>query len=228
MSEIDRQSTTDDIDHGNVPPSESRKNMLGFLRDKANLLTMAGLVSSVIGIYFAMKGSFAAAMIAMLWAILFDWIDGPVARRTKDRGRALGEFGAALDLLVDIVSFGVAPAAVLLSYGEFSPWFLPGAVALMAAGVIRLSYFNVYGLEGGSTYVGLSLDINSLAFTFVFLFEGLADREVFQWGLYAMSMVLAALNVSSMRMPKMGGIWCYFVASYVFALTAVYGVMLWF
>jgi phosphatidylserine synthase len=38
--------------------------MLGFLKDKANLLTMAGLVSSVVGIYFAVQGSFAAAMIA--------------------------------------------------------------------------------------------------------------------------------------------------------------------
>ena len=189
---------------------------------------MAGLVSSVIGIYFAIKGSFEAAMIAMLWAILFDWIDGPIARRTKGRSKVLGEFGAALDSLVDIVSFGVVPAVVLLSYGEFSPWFLPGAVALMAVGAIRLSYFNVFGLEGGSTYVGLSLDINSFAFTFVFLFERLAGHDVFQWGIYAMSMLLAALNVSSMRMPKMGGIWCYFVAAYVFALTTVYGVMLWF
>jgi CDP-diacylglycerol---serine O-phosphatidyltransferase len=200
--------------------------MLGFLKDKANLLTMAGLVSSVAGIYFAIKGSFAAAMIAMLWAIFFDWFDGPIARRSKDRSKTFGEFGAALDSLVDIVSFGVVPAVVLLSYGEFSPWFLPGAVALIAAGVIRLSYFNVFGLEGGSTYVGLSLDINCFAFTFVFLFERLVDRDVFQWGIYAMSLVLAALNVSSMRMPKMDGIWYYVVAFYVFALTVAYGIML--
>jgi phosphatidylserine synthase len=202
--------------------------MLGFLKDKANLLTMVGLVSSVVGIYFAIKGSFAAAMIAMLWAIFFDWFDGPIARRTKDRDKSLGELGAALDSLVDIISFGVFPAIVLLSYGEFSPWFLLGAVALIAAGALRLSYFNVFGLEGGSTYVGLSLDINSFAFTFVFLFERLADREVFQWVIYAMSMVLAALNVSSMRMPKMVGIWYYVVATYIIVSTAVYGTMLWF
>lgn len=202
--------------------------MLGFLKDKANLLTMAGLVSSVVGIYFAIKGSFEAAMIAMLWAIFLDWIDGPVARLTKGRDKSLGEFGAALDSLVDIISFGVFPAIVLLSYGEFSPWFLPGAVALVAAGVIRLSYFNVFGLEGGSTYVGLSLDINSFMFTFVFLFENLADREVFQWVIYAMSVALATLNVSSMRMPKMAGIWYYIVGAYVITSTAVYGTMLWF
>lgn len=202
--------------------------MLGFLKDRANLLTMAGLVCSIIGIYFALIGAFKPSMIAMLWAILFDWFDGPVASRIKDRDRSLGEFGAALDSLVDIVSFGVFPAIVLLSYSEFSPWFLPGAIALVAAGVIRLSYFDVFGLEGGSTYVGLSLDINSFLFTFVFLFENLVDRGVFQWVIYAMSVVLATLNVSSMRMPKMEGIWYYVVAAYVLVSTAVYGVMLWF
>jgi len=89
-----------------------------------------------------------------------------------------------------------------------------------------LSYFDVFGLEGGSTYVGLSLDINSFLFTLVFLFENFADHEIFQWGIYAMSMVLATLNVSSMRMPKMAGIWYYIVAAYVIVLTAVYIAML--
>ena len=202
--------------------------MLGFLRDKANLLTMAGLAASVVGIYFAIKGSFAAVMIAMLWAIFFDWFDGPVARRTKDRDKSFGQFGAALDSLVDIISFGVVPAVVLLSYGEFSPWFLPGAFALIAAGVVRLGYFDVFGLEGGSTYVGLSLDINSFMFTLVFLVENLVDRDVFQWGLYAMSVVLAALNISSMRMPKLDGIWYYIVTVYVIGSTVVYGAILWY
>ena len=206
---------------------ESRKNMLSFLRDKANLLTVAGLVSSVVGIYFAIKGSFAVAMIAMLWAIFFDWFDGPVARLTKDRDKSHREFGAAFDSLVDLVNFAVFPAIVLLSYGEFSPLFLPGAVALIAAGAIRLSYFGVWGLEGDSTYVGLSLDINCFLFTFVFLFEKLVDREIFQWVIYAMSVVLATLNVSSMRMPKMVGIWYYIVTAYVIVSTAVYCTMLW-
>ena len=220
------QSTTDDIDQGNIPTLESQKNMLDFLKDKANILTLAGLVSSVVGIYFAIKGSFSVAMIAMLWAIFFDWFDGPVARLAKNRDKSFSKFGAALDSLVDIISFGVFPAIVLLSYGEFSPLFLPGAIALIAAGVIRLSYFDVFGLEGGSTYVGLSLDINSFLFTLVFLFENFADHEIFQWGIYAMSMVLATLNVSSMRMPKMAGIWYYIVAAYVIVLTAVYIAML--
>jgi len=201
--------------------------MLGFLRDKANLLTMAGLVSSVVGIYFATRGSFAAAMIAMLWAGFFDWCDGPVARRTKDRDKSFGEFGAALDSLVDIVSFGVFPAIVLLSYGEFSPWFLPGAVALIGAGVLRLSYFNVFGLEGGSAYIGLSIDTNGLLITFVFLFERLVDREVFQWVIYGTVVLLAILNVSSFRMPKMVGIWYYIVAVYVIVSTAIFGTLIW-
>ena len=60
---------------------------------------------------------------------------------------------AQLDSFVDLVAFSVAPAVLLLSVGEFSPWFVPGAFAVLAAGVVRLSYFNVFGLLGGATYV---------------------------------------------------------------------------
>lgn len=210
------------------PIHTTRRSMLGSLRDRANLVTMAGLACAVTGIYFAVLGVFEAAMIALLWAILFDWLDGPIARRTQGRSKALGEFGGALDSLVDIVSLGVLPAMVLLSYGEFSPWFLPGAIAVVAAGAVRLSYFNVFGLEGGTTYTGLPLDISGLLLTFAFLFEGLVAKGVFQWILYGSVVVLAILNVSPIRVSKMVGVWYFVIAAYVLASTAVFGVMLWY
>ncbi len=201
--------------------------MIGYLKDKANLLTMVGLACSVIGIYFAIIGNFKIAMILMLWAIFCDWFDGPLARKTKGRDSKFGEFGAALDSLVDLVSFGVFPAIVLLSYGEFSPWFLPGTVVAVAAGAIRLSYFNVFGLEGGKTYLGLSLDINAMLMAFLFLFESLVAPPVFSGILYGTIILLAVLNVSPFRMPKMVGIWYYVVAAYVLVATAIYSTLLW-
>jgi len=59
--------------------------MLRFVKDAANLVTLAGLFCGVGSIYFAIRGTFPAAMIAMLWAVLFDWFDGPIARRTRGR-----------------------------------------------------------------------------------------------------------------------------------------------
>ena len=52
-------------------------------------------------------------------------------------------FGPQLDSLIDIVSFGVFPAIFLLSYGSFSPIYLPGAFLILATAAIRLSYFKI-------------------------------------------------------------------------------------
>jgi len=116
--------------------------MLRFVKDAANLVTLAGLFCGVGSIYFTIRGIFPAAMIAMLWAVLFDWFDGSIARRTRGRTDEFRAFGGQLDSLVDMVSCAVCPAVVLLSYGQFNPWFLPGALMLTAAGAVRLSYFS--------------------------------------------------------------------------------------
>ena len=54
-------------------------------------------------------------MIGMIWAVAFDWADGLVARRMKGRTGHDRMFGGQLDLVIDIVSYGVAPAVLLLS-----------------------------------------------------------------------------------------------------------------
>ena len=49
---------------------------------------------------------------------------------------------------------------LLLSYGGWEPWLLPGALLVTAVGSVRLAYFNVHGMIDASTYHGLTLDIN--------------------------------------------------------------------
>jgi len=135
--------------------------------------------------------------------------------------------GGQLDSLVDIVSSGVGPAILLLSIGGFSPWFIPGAFALVAAGALRLSYFNVFGLEDESTYLGLPIDHNVILVALVFLLEGLVGRTAFAIVLYVAIVMLAVLNVMTFRMPKVGGRWYYVFTVFVVSLTAVYGWRLW-
>lgn len=196
--------------------------MLGFMKDFANLLTLAGLFCGLFGIYFAILGVFPAAMIAMLLALLFDWFDGPIARRSRGRSTEFGEFGAQLDSLVDIVCGGVCPALVLLSYAEFSLWAFPGAFLLLAAGVVRLSYFNSFCSGQDSTYVGLTIDSNLIAVPLVFLLDGPLGHAAFVACLYATVVVLAILNVSSFRMPKPRSGSYYVVTLYVIGLSLFY------
>lgn len=207
-------------------PGVPRRGALSFAADGANLLTLCGLLCGLLGIYFAIRGTFSAAMIAMLWAAFFDWFDGPLARRVAGRTDDDRAFGAQLDSLVDVVSSAVCPAIVLLSVGAFSPWFLPGAFALVAAGVMRLSYFNVFGLEDASAYRGLPVDHNILVFALVFILHGWSSDEAFAIILYGVTVGLACLNVAPFRMPKADGVWYVGFVAFVVGLTVLYGARL--
>lgn len=199
------------------------RSMLWFARDLPNLLSLAGLVSAVLGTYFAILGVFPAAMVGLVWAVAFDWLDGRVARGMKGRTDEQREFGGQLDSLIDVVSFGVAPAVVLLSIGDFRPWFLPGAIVILAAGVIRLSYFNVFGLAEGSTYRGLALDNNVIVLVLLLAFQRLFSAPVFAVILYVVLMMLAFLNVAPIRTPKLGGGWHHAIVAYAVAVSVLCG-----
>jgi archaetidylserine synthase len=208
---------------------ESKKShqptMLSFARDLPNICSLAGLLCAVLGIWFAILGNFPLAIIGVLWAVLFDWADGIVARKMTGRTDHHRAFGGQLDSLIDIVSFGVFPAVFLLSYGNFSPWFLPGAFLIVASSAIRLSYFNIFGLNDDKTYTGLALDNNVIILAFVFLFEGFINHTIFALILYVLLMVLLVFNLATIRTPKFAGKWFYVLIVYTLLLTVIYSWM---
>ncbi len=201
--------------------------MLSFVKDLPNICSLLGLLCAVFGIYFAIEGYFLASVISVLWAVLFDWFDGIIARNMKGRTKEQGVFGGQLDSMIDIVSFGILPAIFLLSYGNYNLWFMPGAFIIIATSAIRLSYFNVYGLISSKTYMGFPLDNNVLILAFVFLFESFFSHTTFSIIIYSLLMILSALNLSSIPTPKFGGKWVYVLVAYVLVMTAVFGWILW-
>ncbi len=203
--------------------SNPSPSILSFAKELPNICSLAGLLCAFLAIYYAILGIFPAAMIGLIWAVFFDWTDGIIARHLKGRNEKQREFGGQLDSLIDIVSFSICPAIVLLSYGHFSPWFLPGAFIIIATGVLRLSYFNVFGLVGESTYMGLALDNNIIALTSIFLFNTMVDPTIFTVALYLLLMALAALNVAPIRTPKFEGRWYYALMLYTVIITVTYG-----
>ena len=46
--------------------------MFSFARDLPNLCSLAGLLSALLGLYFAIRGVYPAAVMALLWAVVFD------------------------------------------------------------------------------------------------------------------------------------------------------------
>ncbi|MDH5474535.1 MAG: CDP-alcohol phosphatidyltransferase family protein [Cyclobacteriaceae bacterium] len=199
-----------------------------FINDLPNICSLLGLMSAVTGIFFAIQGIFEAAIISMLWAVLFDWYDGIIARKMKGRTETQGVFGAQLDSMIDIVSYGILPSIILLSYGNYNIWFLPGAFIIIASSAIRLSYFNVYGLIDSKTYKGFPLDNNALTLAIMFLFESYFSQATFSIIIYTFMMLLSGLNLSSIRTPKFGGKWIYVLITYVLVMTSFFGWLLWY
>lgn len=212
--------TTSNTEIRELPPT-----ILSFVKDLPNICSLAGLACTILSIYFSILGIFYAAMIGMIWAVAFDWADGLIARRMQGRTGNERIFGGQLDVLIDIVSYGVAPAVLLLSFGHFDPIFLAGAFLMLAASAIRLSYFSTFGLSDELKYTGLALDNNNIMLVFIFLLESILSQGIFSVVLYISGVGLAILNVSQIKTPKLSGNPrnVYFLAIYTLAMSAVYG-----
>ena len=201
--------------------------ILSFVVDWANIVTLLGLCSGVLAIYFALAQNFPAAIIAMLWAVLFDWYDGLVARAVSGRSESHKTVGAHMDSLVDLVTSAVGPAVLLISVSGFSAWSYPGALALIMAGVLRLAYFDVYGVDSHGTYAGITIDNTPIVVSAIFLLQGFLDNNTFVAILYTTIVVMAALHVAPFRTGKLGRIWNYIFTAYVVVMTGVYSFILW-
>ena len=124
------------------------KNNLKVIADKKNarvilpnMLTLIGVCIGLTSIRFALDEKFEFAIIAILFAALFDWLDGRIARLIK----GTSEVGKELDSLADVISFGVAPAFImyfwtLSSLGKFG-WLL--CLIYVSCVALRLARFNV-------------------------------------------------------------------------------------
>ncbi|MET0629002.1 MAG: CDP-alcohol phosphatidyltransferase family protein [Acidimicrobiia bacterium] len=199
--------------------------ILSHVVDAANLLTLTGIAASILAITLAVRGEYAGAAISLVVAFALDVIDGPVAKRTRGRTVEQGAFGANLDSLADMVSAGVALGVVVMSYGQFRAAYVPVAVLLAAATALRLSYFNVHGLdEGSATYTGLPTDLAVIIFVALMLLDVLLDLDVFRVALAVGGVAIAALMVSPLRVPKLEGRWFVAVLMFGLALAAAHAV----
>jgi CDP-diacylglycerol---serine O-phosphatidyltransferase len=105
-----------------------------------SLFTIGNLFLGFWAIINALRLDFEKAAQLLVIAVIFDMLDGRIARLT---GTA-SEFGAQLDSLSDIVSFGVAPAVIAYQWGLATVHrsFLAAFFFVMCA-AIRLARFNV-------------------------------------------------------------------------------------
>ena len=139
-----------------------------------NTITSLNLVSGVAATMFAIDGHLVWAAIFICLAAVLDFMDGFAARLLK----AYSEIGKELDSLADVVSFGVAPGAILFTLLEFAlfgknqpiheigagltAWLILSTSFLLPVfGAIRLARFNT-NTANENFFRGLPIPANGL------------------------------------------------------------------
>ena len=125
--------------------------MMRYIMKPANLFTGASLFCGVYSVTVSAGAAshdsqaFFTASLMIIFAGIFDMLDGRVARLTRTQS----EFGVQMDSLVDVVSFGVAPGVLLYKWGLEAYGRAGFVVAFLftLCGVFRLARFNIRTME---------------------------------------------------------------------------------
>ena len=112
----------------------------------SDLISLMNMCSGFISIIMSINHNFYLASIFMIFSLLFDSVDGWIARKTN-RNDEYG-FGKNIDSLSDVISFGVAPAIFLYSFSLFNASYLeiPTLIVslfIVICGVLRLTRYNI-------------------------------------------------------------------------------------
>lgn len=174
--------------------------------DAANLLSLAGLSAGVLCALLAANGSVRFAVIALCVSGLCDLFDGALARRL-DRSPSAKQFGAALDLVIDGCSFGIAPAVLLHTVGLRSAPEIALLVAFVCCAAWRLAYFDTVGLvldQDARSYHGLPTTFVALIVPIACL-AGFYGQVPLRVAAGIATAALALAMVSPLRIPKPAG-----------------------
>jgi CDP-diacylglycerol--serine O-phosphatidyltransferase len=181
--------------------SKSGKRIGMYIYILPNLMTIANLFCGFISVVFSIQQQFKYAAIAVVVAAVFDQLDGRLARLTH----ATSKFGAELDSLCDLVSFGVAPALLMYMWA-LQPYGRLGIMAsflFIACGALRLARFNVQvDVVEKNYFQGLPIPMAAGIVTSSFLaFDDLGWTPDAWRGqmLFAMVVLMAFVMVSNFR-----------------------------
>ena len=160
-----------------------------------NLVTCLNTISGCIAVAMAFSGQYMWASVAICAAAVFDFLDGAVARVLD----AYSPMGKELDSLSDLISFGVAPAAMVYT-------ILPAHISWVAiliplCGAIRLARFNVDTRQTES-FIGLPIPANALFWIGAVAFwEKYPPSDDWTWALVVAFIAMAML--APIRMPSL-------------------------
>jgi CDP-diacylglycerol--serine O-phosphatidyltransferase len=165
-----------------------------------NTLTLCGMFMGFYSILASLKGLYVDASWAIIIAMVFDGLDGWVARLTHSTTR----FGIELDSLSDLVAFGVAPAVMLFkwnlaSYGRIG-W--SAAFLFMACGALRLARYNVQmGSAESKSFTGMPIPgaatiVATMVIFYHEIWQTVPAKNIY---ILLLTFILAVLMVSTLK-----------------------------
>lgn len=160
------------------------------------------------------------------WSVLFDFLDGRIARMAN----ATSEFGVELDSIADVLSFGIAPATLAYAWGfmvadELQKLAWATSFMFLVCGALRLARFNVLARKPGDKtskkhFVGMPIPAGASLIAAIVHFSptplilrtqsinilGMAfDNRLYSVMLLTLMILLALLMVSTIRYNNFKG-----------------------
>lgn len=167
-----------------------------------NFFTAASIFTGFYAISLGLNHEFSAGAWFIFLALIFDGLDGRVARLTN----TASHFGVEFDSLADIVAFGVAPALLFYLYiGD-----LYGRIGIVVSalfiifGAVRLARFNVTTSRiEPSVFIGLPIPTAAIMISIaILLLERYPAYQDIKIIILPLALVLAILMVSNIRYPS--------------------------
>lgn len=191
------------------PDLRDRRGMRRVVVVVPSAFTLGNLFFGFWAIVSAYRGNFTWAAWFIVFAGVLDMLDGRVARLSNTGSR----FGAELDSLVDVISFGVAPA-LLMYFLEFQGtgkfgWIL--CYLYVVAAALRLARYNVLASSSppGGWFTGIPSPAAGMTLAVYYPFSqtpwyraSLAYLDLQHEGLVVLMLLLSVLMVSSVKYPR--------------------------
>ncbi|MDY0116932.1 MAG: CDP-diacylglycerol--serine O-phosphatidyltransferase [Sulfurimonadaceae bacterium] len=165
-----------------------------------NLFTAASIFSGMLSMMSAINGDFSKAAWLIFLSLLFDGLDGRVARLTNTSSK----FGMEFDSLADIVAFGVAPALLVFLYAgeDYGRLGVVASALFVIFGAIRLARFNLMTTEP-TVFIGVPIPAAAIFVTIiVLLFDKYNLKEGYGVLLLVATIVASILMVTNIRYPS--------------------------
>lgn len=166
-----------------------------------NLFTASSIFVGVISIVKASQGNFVDASWLILLALVFDGLDGRVARMTN----TTSQFGVEFDSLADIISFGIAPAMLLYFFvgHEFGRFGILVSALYVIFGAIRLARFNISTAKiDPNIFIGLPIPTAAVFVSMWVLLFNKYTLQDYSIILLFLALSVAVLMVSNFRYPS--------------------------